>query len=63
LKNRDFLLSATGTESALRVGFGDGFGVKLAVLCAGESSLPGSFLRQQALQIAKENEPGRVRSY
>jgi hypothetical protein len=43
LKNRDFSGSRAGTESALRVGFGGGFGVKVAVLWAGESSLPGDF--------------------
>jgi hypothetical protein len=39
LKNLAFLGFLPGTDSALRVGFGDGFGVKLAALWAGESSL------------------------
>jgi len=43
LKNRGFSSPRRGTESALRVGFGGGFGVKVAVLWAGESSLPGHF--------------------
>jgi hypothetical protein len=60
LKNRDSSGSRLGTESALRVGFGGGFGVKVAVLWAGESSLPGDFRRQQALKIAEETEPGRA---
>jgi len=36
-------LSRQGTESALRVGFGGGFGVKLAVLWPGKSGLPADF--------------------
>jgi hypothetical protein len=39
LKNRGFSGYRRGTESALRVGFGGGFGVKVAVLWAGESGL------------------------
>ena len=41
LKNQDFSGSRhRGTELARRVGFGGGFGVKLAVLWAEESGLP-----------------------
>jgi hypothetical protein len=60
LKNRSFSSYRRGTESALRVGFGGGFGVKVAVLWAGGERRDDEFTRQQALQIAKETEPGRV---
>jgi hypothetical protein len=60
LKNRAFSDPRAGTESVLRVGFGGGFGVKLAVLWVGESSLTDDFQRRQALKMAEETEPGRV---
>jgi hypothetical protein len=63
LKKRGFSGYRPGTESARRVGFGGGFGVKVAVLWAGESGLSDDFRRQQALQIAKETEPEGFRSY
>jgi hypothetical protein len=43
LKNRSFSDSPPGTESALWVGFGGGFGVKVCGSMAGESGLPGTF--------------------
>jgi hypothetical protein len=38
-----FSVPRYGTESALRVGFGGGFGVKVCGSMAGESGLPGTF--------------------
>jgi hypothetical protein len=43
LKNRGFSCLHDGTESALRVGFGGGFGVKVAVLWLGRAACRATF--------------------
>jgi hypothetical protein len=43
LKNRGFSDPRYGTDSALPVGFGGRFGVKVCGSMAGESGLPGTF--------------------
>jgi hypothetical protein len=63
LKNRSFSGSCRGTDSALRVGFGGGFGVKVAVLWGWESTRRLTFGGSKRLKSLKKLNREGFRSY